>query len=79
MTTTGDGKRCGLMPRWRGTYPFIFYILRDYAKGFWGQTLRNDPLTKDLKLMVLDHNRDMVKDYTDTVFPFLLDKVLDFW
>uniref|UniRef100_A0A914CWV2 Glucosylceramidase n=2 Tax=Acrobeloides nanus TaxID=290746 RepID=A0A914CWV2_9BILA len=39
---------------------------RDYAKGLWGSTLRKNPLTSHLKLMVLDHDRQYVPDYVDT-------------
>jgi len=41
---------------------------RDYAKGLWGNTLRKNPLTSHLKLMVLDHDRQYVPDYVDTIF-----------
>uniref|UniRef100_A0A914E5G8 Glucosylceramidase n=1 Tax=Acrobeloides nanus TaxID=290746 RepID=A0A914E5G8_9BILA len=41
---------------------------RDFAKNYWGQTMRSNPTTNNLKLMILDDNRQRVTDYTDTVF-----------
>jgi len=53
-------------------------VSRDYAKGLWGQTLLANPTTKSLKRMVLDHNRNMVIDYSNTVISFLGEIGLDF-
>jgi hypothetical protein len=39
----------------------------DFAKGLWGQTLRNNDLTKNLKLMILDDNHPALIEFTDAV------------
>uniref|UniRef100_A0A914E4V4 Glucosylceramidase n=1 Tax=Acrobeloides nanus TaxID=290746 RepID=A0A914E4V4_9BILA len=41
---------------------------RDFTKLIWGPTLRSNSITKNLKLMVLDHNRDLIPDFVPTIF-----------
>jgi len=42
---------------------------RDFAKGYWGQMLRNNPVTQNLKLMVLDDIRCCwFEDIADIVY-----------
>ena len=45
----------------------MYQIFSDFAKNYWGQTMRSNPTTNHLKLMILDDNRQRVTDYTDTV------------
>ena len=45
----------------------MFNVFSDFAKGYWGQALRNNDLTKNLKLMILDDNHPALNEFTDAV------------
>ena len=53
----------------------MFNVFSDFVKGYWGQALRNNDVTKNLKLMIFDDNRGaelndshlQINEFTDAV------------
>jgi hypothetical protein len=46
----------------------MYNFFSDFAKGYWGQALRNNNITKNLKLMIFDDNRgSALTEFTDAV------------
>lgn len=42
-------------------------ICRDFVKTLFGPMIRNNSVTKDLKIMIWDSSRDSSRDFIDTV------------
>jgi hypothetical protein len=52
------------------TYPGMYFapeMLRDFVRDLLGPALRNNSVTKDLKLMVYDDNRHFFEQYAKVV------------
>jgi hypothetical protein len=61
------------MDLWNGIPKFNLKLLTkvkfsDFAKGYWGQALRNNDVTKNLKLMIYDDVRkEDMNEFADAV------------